>query len=221
MSPRKHSGRTQQQRREEAEHAVLAAAAELLVAHGPQALTLAGVGERAGYSRGIVNHHFGSKDRLLEALADDVQRRMVPQTADSAPGLDRLLRFIAGYLESLEAMDVSQHAFLQMWAGALATPELTDGFRRRDRLFREQIALDVRAGIDAGAVDPDSDPASVAVAVIGQLRGVALQRLLDPDALDLPQLQRTVAAQWRRTLAAATTSHRHDDTGSEGGTPCP
>lgn len=182
---------------------MLTAAAELLVTHGLQALTLARVGERAGYSRGIVNHHFGSKDRLLEALADGVQRRMVPQTAGAPPGLDRLLRFVAGYLESLEAMDVAQRAFLLMWTGTLAAPELVAGFRRRDRLFREHIALDVEAGIDAGEVDPDSDPASVAVAVIGQLRGIALQRLLDPESVDLRRLQQTVAAQWRRTLTTA------------------
>src|SRR2546421_53515 len=58
--------RTQQQRRDQAETALLNAAAELAVEHGVRSLTLARVGERAGYSRGIVTHHFGSKQALLE-----------------------------------------------------------------------------------------------------------------------------------------------------------
>ena len=60
--------RTQQQRRDQAETALLNAAAELAVEHGVRSLTLARVGERAGYSRGIVTHHFGSKQGLILSL---------------------------------------------------------------------------------------------------------------------------------------------------------
>lgn len=57
--------RTQQERRDQASAALLEAAAELVVEEGVRAVTLARVGERAGYSRGLVTHHFGGKQALL------------------------------------------------------------------------------------------------------------------------------------------------------------
>src|SRR5580693_3794419 len=84
--------RTQRERRDLAEAALLNAAAELAVEHGVRSLTLARVGERAGYSRGIVTHHFGSKQALLERLARATQTGFVPGLAGLPPGLDRLLR---------------------------------------------------------------------------------------------------------------------------------
>ena len=40
----------------------------LIAAGGVRAVTLAAVGTEAGYSRGIVNHHFGSRRALLDAV---------------------------------------------------------------------------------------------------------------------------------------------------------
>jgi AcrR family transcriptional regulator len=65
--------RTQRERREETERKVLAAATALIAQHGSRALTLAAVGEAAGYSRGIVSHHFGSRENLLRAVMRDAQ----------------------------------------------------------------------------------------------------------------------------------------------------
>src|ERR1039457_5987046 len=88
--------RTQHERRDQAEAALLNAAAELAVEHGVRSLTLARVGERAGSSRGIVTHHFGSKQALLERLALATQTGGGPGRAGRPPGLDRLLRLIDG-----------------------------------------------------------------------------------------------------------------------------
>jgi len=40
------------------------------------------------------------------------------------------------------------------------------------------------------------------VAVLGQLRGIGMQRLLDPDAVDTQRLSRAVGQQWRQALSA-------------------
>ena len=47
----------------------------------------------------------------------------------------------------------------------------------------------------------DVDAATTAFAIVGQLRGIALQRLVDPAAVDVRTLAPAVAAQWRRALA--------------------
>src|SRR5689334_25397366 len=116
--------RTQQQRRDQAETALLNAAAELAVEHGVRSLTLARVGERAGYSRGIVTHHFGAKQALVERLARATQAGFVPGLEDVPPGLDRLLRLIDGYLGELGRIGAFNQAFLLLWAEAATQPEL-------------------------------------------------------------------------------------------------
>lgn len=193
--------RTQQERRDQAEAALLTAAAELVVEHGVRSLTLARVGERAGYSRGIVTHHFGAKQALVERLARATQAGFVPGLKDLPPGLDRLLRLIEGYVGELGRIGVFNRAFLLLWAEAATQPELASIFRERDAAFRADLREDVEAGIADGTIDPGADPTEVAVAVVGQLRGIALQRLLDPEAVATAQLRHTVTDSWRRALS--------------------
>ncbi|MER8157305.1 TetR/AcrR family transcriptional regulator [Streptomyces sp. NPDC094472] len=193
--------RTQKQRRDQAEAALLTAAAELVVEQGVRSLTLARVGERAGYSRGIVTHHFGSKQALLELLARSTQAGFVPGLADLPPGLDRLLRLIDGYIGELGREGAAHRAFLLLWAEAPTMPELAPIFRERDEAFRADLRDEVTAGIAEGTIRHDLAPEEVAVAIVGQLRGIGLQRLLDPGAVDTERLRRSVTEQWRRALA--------------------
>jgi AcrR family transcriptional regulator len=192
--------RTQRERRELAEAALLNAAAELVVAHGVRSLTLARVGESAGYSRGIVTHHFGSKQALIERLARATQAGFVPGLDALPPGLDRLLRLVSGYIGALGEIGVMNRAFLLLWAQAATDPDLTPIFRERDNSFRADLIADVEAGLADGTIRPGVLPADVAVEVVGQLRGIALQRLLDPKSVDTERLSRTITENWRRGL---------------------
>src|SRR6478735_10115427 len=67
--------RTQEERRSEAERKLVSAAAELVAEIGPSRVTLANVGERAGYSRGLATHHFGSKGALMQRLVQAVTQQ--------------------------------------------------------------------------------------------------------------------------------------------------
>ena len=62
--------RTQAVRRAEAEQRLVAAAADMVGEVGPSRVTLASVGERAGYSRGLATHRFGSKGALMQRLSN-------------------------------------------------------------------------------------------------------------------------------------------------------
>jgi AcrR family transcriptional regulator len=193
--------RTQQQRRDRAESALLNAAAELVVEEGVHSLTLARVGERATYSRGLVSHYFGSKQALLQRLARATQTGFVPGLDGVPPGLDHLLRLIDGYIGSLGQLRMMNRAFLLMWAEAATASDLARIFRERDEAFRADLREDVSAGIADGTVRPDAAADDVAVAVLAQLRGIGLQRLVDSTAVDTERLRRSVTEHWRRALA--------------------
>jgi hypothetical protein len=96
---------------------------------------------------------------------------------------------------------VLNRAFLLLWAEATTAPDLAPIFRERDAAFRADLREDVAAGIADGAIRPDVVPDEVAIAVVGQLRGVGLQRLLDPGVIDTERLRRSVTEHWRRALA--------------------
>ena len=202
--------RTQQQRRTVARAALLSAAAELVVESGIRSVTFARVGERAGYSRGMVTHHFGSKRGLLDALARDAQAGLSPGLEDEAPGLDRLLRLVEAYVRNLETAPVAWRSFLVLWADAVSGGELAPVMRERDAWFRGQLRADVAAGQTDGSIRQDVDPDTVAIRVVAELRGIGMQRILDP-APPAAGLAAAVTYAWNEHLAThPTRSHSRD-----------
>jgi AcrR family transcriptional regulator len=179
--------RTQEQRRAETERRVLDAAMALIARSGSRAVTLAEVGEAAGYSRGIVYHHFGSRERLLEAVVDEAQRFDVP--AYQGDGLDHLVRIIEAYLRNVVRRTPSARAFLQLWGEAIAAdPVLAPLFARRDADFRQLLANVVCQGVADGSIRPDANPAAAAVLIVALVRGTGLQLIAQPPVGNVPAL---------------------------------
>ncbi len=179
MADQPPARRTQQERREETERKVLAAATALIAAHGSRALTLAEVGEAAGYSRGIVSHHFGSRENLLRAVMREAQAFKLPDPGESAG--DWLADMVRAYLKNVANQRPAARAFLQMWCEAIANdPVLMPLYAEQDASFRRLLADKVREGIRDGSVRRDADPEAMAVSLVGLLRGIALQLISTP-----------------------------------------
>lgn len=171
--------RTQQERREQTERKVVAAATALIAERGSRALTLAEVGEAAGYSRGIVSHHFGSRENLLCAVMRDAQTFDLPEPRDSAGAW--LADTVRAYLKNVTNRGPAARAFLQMWGEAIAhDPVLMPLYAEQDARFRRLLADKVRKGIRDGSVRADADPDAMAVFLVGLLRGIALQLISTP-----------------------------------------
>ena len=171
--------RTQQERREQTTAKVIAAATALIAEHGSRALTLAKVGEAAGYSRGIVSHHFGSRESLLRAVMRDAQTFELPDAGDNAGAW--LAEMVQAYLSYVTKQDSSARAFLQMWGEAIAAdPVLMPLYAEQDASFRQLLADKIREGIHDGSVRADADTEAMAVFLVGLLRGIALQLISTP-----------------------------------------
>jgi AcrR family transcriptional regulator len=201
MDDTRLAGRTQAERRAETRRRVLDAATSLVAAHGSSAVSLAAVGEAAGYSRGIVNHHFGSKARLLEELIRHTQQFDVP--ANSATGLGCLTQFVNAYLSGMHDRSPRSEAFLKMWTeSANLEPSLASLFAERDAWFRGHLAQQIRTGVDDGSIDPDVDPELAAVGIIGLLRGTAMMAFSTARDLSAADLAAELARRVERSLAA-------------------
>jgi AcrR family transcriptional regulator len=188
--------RTQEQRRIEAERRLVGAAAELVGEIGPGRVTLANVGERAGYSRGLATHHFGSKGALMQRLVDTVTsqfRDAMAEERQSDSPIDQVRQLIGFYFRVVSDLQPVNRARLVLWADAVAGPseDVRPQMISADREFREEVETRIRLAVAAGEVGADVDPLGLATVIIAMLRGVALQRLLD-DQVDLVAAQQEI-----------------------------
>jgi AcrR family transcriptional regulator len=123
---------------------VLEATKQVIAELGVGAVTFAAIGARAGYSRGIVTHHFGSRQNLMRTLAQSLQN-LVPAPPTGTPGRDRLLAQVDLYLTTLALNPQDTQVFSMLWAEAIAgDPDLRPIFTERDAEFRAVIAQFVR-----------------------------------------------------------------------------
>jgi AcrR family transcriptional regulator len=204
--PVKPSRRTQRERRARTERRLIDATIGLIARDGVRAASVAAVGQAAGYSRGIVTHQFGSRRGLMDAVARDLQARL-PLRSASTRGLDRVLDQVGMYLDAIAEGRPDTKVFMMLWAESIvADPDLRPTFVARDQQFRDAIAASLRAGVRDGTVAPDVQPRAMAVAIVGQLRGVVLQLLLAPDAAPLPRLRKQILRSLRVGLAAQQSS---------------
>jgi AcrR family transcriptional regulator len=173
-------------RRAEAEGRLIAAAAEMVGEVGPANVTLANVGERAGYSRGLATHHFGSKGALMQRLVETVTHQFRNAMFDRGESTDpvvELTALIGIYFDVMADLQPVNRARLVLWADAVAHPasETRATMVAADREFREEIEKRIALAMTAGLAPTTIHPQGLATAVVAVLRGVALQSLMDDD----------------------------------------
>ena len=155
-------------------------------------MTLAEVGEVAGYSRGLPAHRFGSKAGLLRALAAHIGERFREQREagpPSRPGLDSIRRSISVYFSRTDQSWTSTRALLVMMTeGFMEGSELRENMMAYNRSALSFFEQHIRLGVASGEIPPDTDPKVTAVILLGAMRGVMLQRLSDPE-IDLIEVR--------------------------------
>ncbi len=185
------SRRTQAERRIVAKDGLLGAAAELFAAQGVAETSLAQIGERAGYSRGLANHHFGSKSELIERLAERVQTSFTDslEISESDNARETILRIVRAYVGHSEVLSSELRALFVMWGASFPSESSVIGFADADARTRATLATWIERGQADGSVSPDVQPAAAAAALTGMLRGVVAQCLVDPAAFDVGAVQ--------------------------------
>ncbi|MCC6917835.1 MAG: TetR family transcriptional regulator [Alphaproteobacteria bacterium] len=195
--PRSHAAR-----REEAERAMLRAAVMLIAEKGIAGLTLNDVGEAAGYSRGLPAHYFGTRDQLVGAVA----RHMTQEFARGlgreaiAPGLAGTLRACDAYLRTAARDPTAVRALMIVFAEATAQPGLFPDVIDVTRGGIAGFHASLKAGQAQGEIRRDIDPRAQAALILGQLRGVVAEWLMDPKLFSLDRARSQMLANLRRSL---------------------
>jgi len=180
--------RTQQERRAESERKLIEATAQLILERGFGHLSLTAIGERAGYSHGLVNHLFGSKAALIEQLngtVDELYRNHLVPAFENKKGVDAVVALAEAYLTLVTSSDPLARVHIVAWAQAVAgEPDLRHSHIEWDRFLRKSMATVIARA--TGRKRTDSYCKTSVVVIVGLLRGVAMQHMLDPASVPLP-----------------------------------
>ena len=108
---------------EESRSVALEAARRLLLAHGPQAVTLKAVSAEIGRTHANLLHHFGSAAGLQAELARSIAERVTGSIAEAVEAAR------AGQRDARDIVDMTFDAFGREGAGALAAWMILTGNR--------------------------------------------------------------------------------------------
>jgi AcrR family transcriptional regulator len=167
--------------------ALLEAAARVYARSGFDGATLDEVAAEAGFSKGAVYGHFGSKENLLLALmAEHLAKEIAEQVEMFDRGQrtwDRPLRGSERWMEHLEADPDPFRLFIELWSYAQRDErlrgELAGGLRAMRATFAGfATASSADAGVDCSA--ETADHFGEIVLALGL--GLPLLRLIDPEA---------------------------------------
>jgi AcrR family transcriptional regulator len=203
--------RTQAERTATASRRMLRAARKLIARQGYTKTTLAQVGKEAGYTGGLVSHHFGSKEGLLRELVDGIAARFygdqIRPATEGRAGLEALLATADTYLNELVVREDRMRALYVLMGEALGpVGEINDVFAELNRGFRATARDVIQEGMDRGDIRSDLDPDAEAGLFVGMLRGVALQWMAEPGCFDLDAVGASLKDSLRRHLAAPCTT---------------
>ncbi len=199
--------RTQEERSAHSESGLLKAALELIAERGFRASSLQAIGERAGYSRGLVSHRFGSKEGLLRQLVTRMLERWGTDVrgpaVGSRVGVEALAAIARVHRKAIEETpDGVRALYMLLFESLVDMPELRREMARLDRQLREGTERSLRAGVKTGMIRADVDVPAQAALFLGSLRGITLQWLIDPNALDLKRVYEGLEASLVHGLSA-------------------
>ncbi|MEN2473455.1 TetR/AcrR family transcriptional regulator [Burkholderia sp. GS2Y] len=181
--------RTQAERVAESDRRLMEAAIRLIARVGYTHTTLESIGIEAGYSRGLVQHRFGSKDQMLEELVNKIatdQRERLLARLQGLRGMDALLCEIDCYLEGMDTPPERARAFYMLMQESLGpAPHIRTAFAAISARWHRALARQIEVGQEAGQIRPDVDPAAEARLLIATLRGLRMQSMLDPHTSNI------------------------------------
>ena len=148
------------------------------------------IGERSGFSHGLVLARFGSKGALIEAMAKEAQRRFaegVNALSAKASGIAKLDLIIDAYFQP---PSTDAKAFYILLGESLGPdPHLHAAFAQTDDAFRRYIRKTLQEAQENGEIDESIDVSAAAMLLVGMFRGAAIQYLVNPAALEMDAIR--------------------------------
>ena len=142
-----------------------------------------------GASRGLITHHFGSKQGLLRACYAEAYNRMLGAAAPGADPDGTLADLIGSLLSDDYTSADTLRAWLAMWGEVASDPDLMREHRRYYDHYQARVVSAIRS---AAAGRPLAVPEErLATMFISIVDGLWLERCLDPERLSGADVRET------------------------------
>lgn len=184
--------RTQKERSEQTRAALIDATIATVREQGYTAATVQAIARRAGVTSGALQHHFGSRGELLQAIIDHLwMDPSFEKAADLPPAQTSLEARVDAWIDALWRL-FTRSDYVALWDilfGARNDAQIFGRLRERQRLIvRRRVDQFVRTFPEAKL--DRAEAAALVKLVSSQMRGLALLRLFgDPPASHRRQLE--------------------------------
>jgi AcrR family transcriptional regulator len=182
-------GLRQRERRRASDARMLRAAMQVVANKGAAGATLAEIGVAAGFSRGLPAERFGTKLALLNALIDFMEgwfQERVRRAVAGKAGIAALGARIDAHIDGACASPMATAALYTLFVESLCViPELQSRTRALSASFHDGFREHLDQAKRRGELRSGVDAAKVAGIIVGALRGLIIQSLLDGDTAAL------------------------------------
>jgi AcrR family transcriptional regulator len=172
--------KTQEERSTATRDALIQAAIDLIAERGYAATTTNLVADRAGLSRGALQHHFKSRDELIAAVMEQLHRevnfRIEPATLINRVLEDRIDAIVEHYHAMCRSREY--RAALNLWIGIDQDSALFGELRKLTRGGQEGTGEDWQAIFRDLEIDPRT-LRSIRRIVMGSIRGYEQRERVD------------------------------------------
>ena len=187
-----HSRRTQAERTALSDQRMFEAAISLIIELGTQKTTLKEIGEKAGYSRGLVNYRFGSKNGLMLELFARFDRHWKQHLAsyiEDKTGIAAILAAADALRDFLKRESQYMRAMYILWYESVGhESEMRARLAEHHKVYREDAKGWIQFGIKSGEIDPSINAEQFAVQYCAFIFGAVYQWLVNAEVLDLDAL---------------------------------
>ena len=189
VKPSASTRRTQAERTALSDQRMLKVAIKLINERGTPKTTLKDIGELAGYSRGLANYHFGSKDGLMRELFtrfDERWKNHLESYVGQESGIAAVRAAADALRDFLKVESEYMRAMYTLWYESLGQEsEIRSSLADHHDVYRKDAKRWIEGGIASGEIDPDINPDQFAVQYCAYIFGLVYQWLVNAEALDL------------------------------------
>jgi len=173
--------RTQAERRALARACLIESAIALILKDGFARTTMAGIAQRAGLTRGAIQHHFSGRVELITEIISEVERRVIESFTAAASGDASLETRIDVLIDGLAEVSLSAQymAAMDIWLTSRSDPDLLDVVRNSVARYSNHFRELWRSTF--GDTLPESLITECRLMMVAVSRGVILSRLITGD----------------------------------------
>lgn len=185
----KDSRKTQAERTALSDQRMFDSAIALINERGTQKTTLKDIGENAGYSRGLANYRFGSKDGLMLELftSFDVRwKEHLGSYLEGKTGINAVHSAVNALRDFLKQESDYLRAMYLLWYECLGhDSEMRNNLAEHHNVYRKDAKQWIEEGMAAGEIRSSINAEQFAAQYCAFIFGIIYQWLVNASAMDL------------------------------------